>query len=64
MARHPKEGQSGLVKEPVADSKTFAYEIGTYHNGWWWVDGIAVTADDWRPLTLKERLKRWLARSK
>ena len=64
MARTPKEGQRGLVKEQVAGSTAYAYEVGTYHDGWWWVDGIAVTAEDWRPLTLKERFTRWLARNK
>ena len=66
MARKPKEGQRGIVTEREVDEWGYTLDVvqeeAVYSNGWWWVDGIAVTAKGWRPLTITERFARWLRR--
>ena len=59
--KRPKERQEGIIVVRVRDDdgkEATGYERAVYHDGWWWVDGIAANAYQWRPLTIWERLKR------
>lgn len=66
-AKRPAEGQKVMVTERVVDEDNVfdhvAEEVATYGMGMFWVDGIAVSVQLWRPLTFWEHLKEWFRKS-